>query len=144
MCFGVAMMLNVFAGVAPLQAQLWPPLILLAPGLVLTVLGLGIAVWARVHLGKYWSATIGSKAEHRLIETGPYARLRHPIYSGVSIAVLGSALADGTVHALVGATVLITALVAKARLEEAWLAKEFGAAYRSYCRRSWALLPFIY
>jgi len=144
MGFGIALMLNIFARVSFLQQQLWPSSMLFAPGLLLTVFGLGLAVWARVHLGKYWSAAIGSKVEHRLIESGPYARLRHPIYSGVSLAVIGTAIADGNVHSLLGAAILVTALVAKARIEETWLIQEFGGSYGDYRRRSWALLPFIY
>jgi protein-S-isoprenylcysteine O-methyltransferase Ste14 len=138
MVLGVALMINAFGRVSMLQIQLWPSHMLFAPGLVLLILGLAIAIWARIHLA------VGSKAEHRLIESGPYARIRHPIYTGVALAVFGSAIADGNVHALLGATILIVALVTKSRREEAWLAREFGDAYDAYRTRSWALVPFIY
>lgn len=144
MGFGAALMLDVFSRIPPLQLHLWPAYELFAPGFLLTAFGIGIALWARVHLGRFWSADIGSKSEHKLIETGPYARLRHPIYFGVSLAVLGTALIDGTLHALCGAVILVAALVAKARLEETWLVREFGGTYWDYRRRSWALIPFIY
>jgi len=144
MLVGAALMINVFSRTSLLQIRLWPSRLLFAPGLVLLVLGLAIAVWARIHLGKYWSAAVGSKAEHRLIQSGPYARLRHPIYTGIIMAVFGSAIADGNVHALLGAAILIAALVAKSRREEVWLAQEFGDAYGSYRARSWALVPFVY
>ena len=54
--------------------------------------GIGLALWARVHLGQYWSARITLKEDHQLIRTGPYARLRHPIYTGLDLAAIGSAV----------------------------------------------------
>ena len=144
MICGVALMVNGFGAVRFLHLQLWPGITLFPLGFVLTTLGLAIAIWARIHLGRYWSAAVGSKAEHRLIESGPYARLRHPIYSGIALAVLGSAIADGAVHAMLGAAILVAAMVAKSRSEEEWLSQEFGPAYGAYRARSWALVPFIY
>src|SRR5204863_9324652 len=61
-------------------------------GVVLTWIGIAIALWARYHLGQYWSARITLKEDHKLIRTGPYARLRHPIYTGLDLAAVGSAL----------------------------------------------------
>jgi protein-S-isoprenylcysteine O-methyltransferase Ste14 len=58
-------------------------------------IGLGFAVWARVHLGKYWSGNVTIKVEHKLIRTGPYRWVRNPIYTGIIIAVIGSTIADG-------------------------------------------------
>jgi protein-S-isoprenylcysteine O-methyltransferase Ste14 len=144
MICGAALMLNVFGQIRLLQLQVWPGYALFPLGFVLTVIGLAIAIWARIHLGRYWSAAVGSKAEHRLIESGPYARLRHPIYTGATLAVLGSAIADGNVHAIFGAAILVVALIAKSRREEEWLAQEFGPAYGAYRARSWALVPFVY
>lgn len=141
---GLLLMLNVFGAVWPLELRLWPSRYAFAPGFLLTACGLGIAIWARVHLGRYWSATVGSKANHRLVESGPYAQLRHPIYTGIALGVLGTGIADGTLHTVSGALLLVLGMVAKARREEAWLGQEFGASYDAYRRRSWALLPFVY
>ena len=62
-------------------------------GVALTWIGIGIALWARWHLGQYWSARVTLKEDHKLIRTGPYAHLRHPIYSGIDLAAVGGALA---------------------------------------------------
>ena len=82
----------------------WKPLFLRIPalgtpsplaagiGLVFTVAGLCFAVWARMHLGKYWSGRITLKENHRVIQTGPYAWVRHPIYSGLILALFGTAI----------------------------------------------------
>jgi protein-S-isoprenylcysteine O-methyltransferase Ste14 len=61
-------------------------------GSILTWVGIGLAIWARYHLAEYWSARITIKEDHELIRTGPYARLRHPIYSGIILATTGSAV----------------------------------------------------
>jgi protein-S-isoprenylcysteine O-methyltransferase Ste14 len=66
---------------------------LAATGVALTWAGIALALWARWHLGQYWSARVTIKEDHKLIRTGPYARLRNPIYSGLDLAVIGSALA---------------------------------------------------
>jgi protein-S-isoprenylcysteine O-methyltransferase Ste14 len=144
MWLGAALMLGTFQRVESLRTRLWSSADFPVLALVLTALGLGFAVWARIHIGRYWSGAVGSKAEHRLIQSGPYARLRHPIYTGISLALLGSVIAEGTVHALLGAAILIAALAAKSRREEAWLTQEFGDAYSVYRSRSWALVPFLY
>jgi len=142
---GVGLMTGTIGRSWPLSARLSDPSLQgAAIGFALTVLGLALAVWARLHLGRYWSAAVGSKAEHRLIETGPYARIRHPIYSGIGLAVLGSAFADGILRAWLGALLVIGALILKSRREEAWLTQEFGSAYADYRRRAWALVPLIY
>ena len=78
---------------------LWPPNArTLAAGIFLIATGLGIAVWARHHLGKYWSGRITLKVDHRLIQSGPYAWVRHPIYSGLLLALLGTAITVGTLQ----------------------------------------------
>jgi len=110
---------------------------------VLEALGFAFCWWARIHLGRLWSASITRKADHRVIDAGPYAIVRHPIYTGVLLAVLATAAAKGTVFG-VGATLLIVlGLWMKARFEERWLSQELGAdAYADYRRRVPMLLPF--
>jgi protein-S-isoprenylcysteine O-methyltransferase Ste14 len=106
-------------------------------------IGFLFAWWARVHLGSLWSGTITKKADHRVIESGPYAIVRHPIYTGILLAVLATALVKGTVLALVGAAVITLGLWMKAKLEEGWLRQELGPdAYDAYRRRVPMLVPF--
>ena len=70
--------------------------------MLLTWLGIGLAIWARYHLAEYWSARVTIKEDHQLIRTGPYARLRHPIYSGLILATIGSALVIGKWRCVLG------------------------------------------
>lgn len=109
------------------------------------VLALGFAFcwWARVHLGRLWSGRITRKADHRVVDTGPYALVRHPIYTGILVAVLGTVVAKGTVLGVAGAVLLTVGLWMKARLEEEWLRSELGVdAYDSYRKRVPMLVPF--
>jgi protein-S-isoprenylcysteine O-methyltransferase Ste14 len=111
--------------------------------LILLALGLGVAVWARRHLSTYWSGTITIKSEHRLIRTGPYARVRHPIYSGFIVGMVGTALALGELRGFLAVLILIIAYCRKIQIEEAWLLQRFGEEYRRYQRAVKALLPFV-
>lgn len=110
-------------------------------GAILTALGVGLAAWARYVLGKNWSAAVTLKEGHELIRSGPYARIRHPIYSGIILGLLGTALAIGEWRALVGAAVMWTSYFFKARREEALLSGEFGAAFRDHLGRTGMFLP---
>jgi protein-S-isoprenylcysteine O-methyltransferase Ste14 len=105
------------------------------------VAGLGISVWARRHIGQYWSARVTLKEGHRLIQTGPYARVRHPIYSGIFLALIGTALFVGEWRALVGAGIFLVGHGLKARREEALIASQFGSEYEEYRRRTGSLVP---
>jgi len=107
----------------------------------LVAAGVGLSFWARYHLGQYWSSSVSLKEDHRIIETGPYAYLRHPIYSGIIVAVLGSVLMSGTYRALVGFLVIVTALCIKASREEQLLSGELGSAYTEYRRNTGFLVP---
>jgi protein-S-isoprenylcysteine O-methyltransferase Ste14 len=109
----------------------------------LMVLGFAFSAWGRVHLGPLWSASITKKADHRIIETGPYAIVRHPIYTGILLAVFATAAAKGTVLGLVGALLITIGIWMKARSEETWLREELGAeAYDAYRRKVSMLIPF--
>ncbi len=110
-------------------------------GLVLVVTGLGISVWARRHIGQFWSGRVMLKEGHQLIQSGPYARVRHPIYSGIFLAMLGTALFVGEWRALLGAAIFFVAHWLKAKREEALLAGKFGEAYEEYRRRTGSLVP---
>jgi protein-S-isoprenylcysteine O-methyltransferase Ste14 len=108
---------------------LWPQsAFTLAIGLCLTVCGLSIAVWARHHLGKYWSDRITLKADHRVIQNGSYAFVLHPIYSGILLALLGTVISFGTVQSCIGLAIIFVSFVRKPTLEEQWLCAHLGAA----------------
>lgn len=107
----------------------------------LTWAGIALAIWARWHLGQYWSGRITIKEDHKLIRTGPYARLRHPIYSGLDLAAIGSALAIGRWRCVVGVYVIIGGFWIKAKREEAMLGRKFGADFEEHRRQTGFLLP---
>lgn len=109
----------------------------------LTAIGLLFAVWARRFLGRNWSATVTIKEGHELVTGGPYALVRHPIYSGLLLAFAGSALAIGEWRALLALALAALALWRKMRLEERWMRQRFGEAYEAYARRVPALVPFV-
>ncbi|HEY7116130.1 MAG TPA: isoprenylcysteine carboxylmethyltransferase family protein [Tepidisphaeraceae bacterium] len=113
-------------------------------GVAMTLAGHSLAVWARVHLGRYWSGMITLKEDHELIRTGPYRWARHPIYSGFLLAVLGSAIAAGTGDAFIGFGLILIALLIKMRREEALMTREFGEQYQRFRREVAALVPFVY
>jgi protein-S-isoprenylcysteine O-methyltransferase Ste14 len=118
------------------RAQMWV-LFLLMLG------GLGLCWYARIHLGRLWSGTITAKADHRLIDTGPYAIVRHPIYTGLIMAFLATMLAKGTLSSVAGTVLVTFSFYIKANLEEKWLRNELGTGiYDSYRRRVPMLLPF--
>ena len=118
--------------------------IVTATGLTLNAMGLALAIWARRCLGRYWSGEIAIKVEHRLIRSGPYRILRHPIYTALLSLNLGTAIVSGELHALIGWVLVLLAYLRKIRLEEANLMKAFGAEYSDYRADSWALLPGVF
>lgn len=104
--------------------------------------GLLFTWWARIHLGRLWSSSVGRKADHRVIDTGPYAIVRHPIYSGITLASFATAAMRGTALSWVGAGVMTLGWYVKARMEEEFLREELGAdAYGSYAQRVPMLIP---
>lgn len=109
--------------------------------LIMAIAGLGFSVWARVHLGKFWSSRVTLKEGHQLIQSGPYARVRHPIYSGIALAMVGTALFVGEWRVLVGAGIFIVGHWLKSRREEALLTSQFGPEYDAYRNRTGSLLP---
>jgi protein-S-isoprenylcysteine O-methyltransferase Ste14 len=104
--------------------------------------GLGLCWWARLHLGRLWSGAVTRKADHHVVDTGPYAIVRHPIYSGLILASLATAILRGTILCLAGAGLVALGFWIKARQEERFLREELGAeAYDSYRRRTPMLIP---
>jgi len=111
---------------------------------LLTLAGLLFTWWARFHLGRLWSGTITRKEGHRVIDTGPYALVRHPIYTGLIFALFTTAIAQATFTGLAGAVLIAFGLWVKARIEERFLTAELGAdAYGAYRRRVPMLVPGI-
>jgi serine phosphatase RsbU (regulator of sigma subunit)/protein-S-isoprenylcysteine O-methyltransferase Ste14 len=113
-----------------------------ALGDLLTFGGLLFAVYARVNLGRYWSGAVTIKEGHRLIRSGPYRWVRHPIYTGMIFAALGSAITSSTGDGIIGLVLILGSLIIKSRREEAVLTAEFGDEYRRYMREVSALVPY--
>lgn len=111
-------------------------------GLALFVLGLAFAVWARLYIGRNWGTPMSRKDEPELVTTGPYRWVRHPIYTGLILAMLGTALAT-TLYGLIAVAVLGGFFVYSATREEAYLASEFPSAYPAYKHSTKMLIPFI-
>lgn len=121
----------------------WLPFRAVWPTVGAIALGFIFAWWARIWLGALWSGQVTKKADHRVVDTGPYRIVRHPIYTGILLAVYATAALKGTVLGIAGAAIITLGLWMKARLEEGWLRQELGAdAYDSYRRRVPMLLPF--
>jgi protein-S-isoprenylcysteine O-methyltransferase Ste14 len=104
--------------------------------------GFAFAWWGRLHLGRLWSSAVTRKADHRVIDTGPYGIVRHPIYTGILLACLLSAIAVGAWTSIVGFVLMTAGFWLKARIEEAVLSRELGAEYAAYRSRVPMLLPF--
>jgi protein-S-isoprenylcysteine O-methyltransferase Ste14 len=112
-------------------------------GVALVAFGLLFTVWARVVLGGNWSGSVTLKQHHEIVRTGPYRWIRHPIYTGLVLAFIGSAVARGEWRGVLAVAIVIAALWRKWRLEERWLMESFGTAYADYRKTTWALIPFI-
>jgi protein-S-isoprenylcysteine O-methyltransferase Ste14 len=109
----------------------------------LAAAGFAFCWWARIHLGRLWSSNVARKEGHRVIDSGPYGLVRHPIYTGIILASLATLLLRGTALALAGFVLTVLAWYLKARLEENFLRAELGAAdYDAYAARVPMLVPF--
>lgn len=112
-------------------------------GVLLMLLGFGFAVWARFVLGRNWSGMVTVKEDHTLITRGPYGWVRHPIYTGILLALLGTAFTLGTILNLVEVPAVGFALWLKLRTEEKFMLETFGEQYTAYGRRVKALIPHV-
>ena len=110
-------------------------------GAPLVLAGLLLALWARLHLADNWSGTVTLKQDHVLIRTGPYRYVRHPIYTGMLLAVAGTACALGQLRGLIALLLTFGAFWFKSRLEERYMIERFADAYRRYQREVKALIP---
>jgi len=110
-------------------------------GVVCIWAGIGLAVWARYHLAEYWSARVTIKEDHKLIRTGPYTHLRHPIYSGLVLATIGTALVIDRWRCVIGFCLVLAGYCLKARKEEAMLHQQFGEAFQEHRKHTGFLIP---
>lgn len=110
-------------------------------GLILTVIGIGLAIWARFSLGSNWSGTVTLKEDHELIRAGLYSRIRHPIYTGMLLGSIGSGMIDGEVRDLLGFLILFFSFFIKAKREESFLFQEFGTNFTEHQRHTGMFLP---
>jgi protein-S-isoprenylcysteine O-methyltransferase Ste14 len=144
---------------AVLAALLWHPLVLpdvlkvrLVPdepwagaaSVAVTALGVAFILWARATLGRNWSGTVTVKEDHELITRGPYAIVRHPIYTGALLGIAGTMLAVGTLRGFLGILPLAFSFRMKSLIEERFMTDQFGGAYEAYKSRVKALVPFVW
>jgi protein-S-isoprenylcysteine O-methyltransferase Ste14 len=113
-------------------------------GLAITIIGLGFAVWARFAIGRNWGGLITVQQDHKLMRTGPYGIVRHPIYSGFMLATLGTAIIVGEIGGLVSVALIVISWGYKARLEESFMVEQFGAEYEDYQCDVKALIPGVW
>jgi protein-S-isoprenylcysteine O-methyltransferase Ste14 len=110
-------------------------------GLAVTIGGCAFAIWARLTLGRNWSSEATVKAGHELVTTGPYAFARHPIYTGLVAAAVGTAIAIGEVRSILGLVLIVLAFMVKMSQEENLMMQTFPEAYPLYRQRVKALIP---
>lgn len=110
-------------------------------GALVTLLGVLFAIWARFTIGKEWSSDVQIKQGHQLIRNGPYAHIRHPIYTGILLALCGTAVAIGEYRAILGLVLFLVGFIRKAKKEERFLAGEFGPAFEEHRRHTGFFLP---
>jgi protein-S-isoprenylcysteine O-methyltransferase Ste14 len=113
-------------------------------GLGLTIAGCLFAIWARLILGSNWSGRATIKSGHELITSGPYKLARHPIYSGLIVAVVGTALAGGEWRGILAVVLILLALFVKIGQEERLMVQAFPQEYSAYRQRVKALIPGVF
>lgn len=116
--------------------------ILQVVGVILFVSGLGLAVWARINLGRNWGMPMSERAEPELVTSGPYSFVRHPIYSGILLGLLGTALATN-LYWLIVLTCLGAYFTYSATIEERLMTTSFPGEYASYKAHTKMLIPFV-
>ena len=128
-----------------LYHQLWPTgLLPFWLGAAITIAGLLFAVWARQYLGRNWSSSVTIKQGHELITTGPYAVVRHPIYTGILTGFLGVAIAMSQVRGFIVPALFFLAFWLKLRREEQFMRSQFGDVYTTYAHHTSALVPYLF
>jgi protein-S-isoprenylcysteine O-methyltransferase Ste14 len=145
MAAGLFLLFYPSSGMGVLGARMFPEQAWIDwASLVIVIAGCSFALWARVWLGSNWSAAPAVKQDHKLIRSGPYAVVRHPVYAGFLLAALGTVLAVGEVRGLVGFGLLFFEWLRKARAEEKFMEEQFGNDYAFYRREVKQLIPFLF
>jgi protein-S-isoprenylcysteine O-methyltransferase Ste14 len=144
LAIGVYLLAAPHVPIAPLDDRfaplaLWPVRL----GAALTLAGVAFAIWARMWIAGNWSSDVTLKRDHELIVDGPYALVRHPIYTGILLALIGTALAVGEWRAALAVVLAGAAFWRKLTIEEAVMRRQFGEAYARYAARVPALIPFV-
>jgi protein-S-isoprenylcysteine O-methyltransferase Ste14 len=109
--------------------------------MLVAIAGVAFAIWARRHLGSNWSARVSIRKDHELIRTGPYRRIRHPIYTGMILAAFGTAGVIGEVRVVLAVVITIAAFYVKAGREERLLTREFGGRFAEHRRLTGMFVP---
>ena len=112
-------------------------------GLVLAFLGILFAFWARIILGTYWSGVASLKKVQILIKNGPYNLVRHPIYSGLSFAVIGSTITENALIGLIAVLLILLFSYFRIKTEERQMKVVFGKEYEVYSKRVKAFIPWL-
>jgi protein-S-isoprenylcysteine O-methyltransferase Ste14 len=140
--FGILISKPVTLG--PLSWRFLPDNVALSiTGAIILFGGFGLAIWARIHLGQYWSGWVSIKKNHKLIQSGPYRAVRHPIYTGILTAFLGTALIIGEIRVWLAIDLVLTGFLLKIRREEGFLLKEFGLTFLRYKKKVKMLIPLV-
>ncbi len=113
-------------------------------GALVSISGVSFAIWARKTLGENWSATITLKKEHELIQSGPYKIVRHPIYTGFELMILGPAIISGELKGFIALGIVFVSHVFKIMKEEKLMRQQFPNQYVEYSKRVKRLVPFIF
>ena len=140
-----AILISIFPQKFPrLQYLLWPEnLLTFYTGAAVMLAGLAFAVWARIHLGRNWSASVAIKEDHGLIRSGPYGLVRHPIYTGILGGILGGVIAGGTISLVIVLFLFSLCFWIKSRFEETFMVQTFDNQYIQYRKEVPALVPFL-
>jgi protein-S-isoprenylcysteine O-methyltransferase len=142
---GVLMIFAKQSGIPWLDRQLFPvsvPVVL--AGFLVVLMGVAFSIRARLILGSNWSNRVTVKENHTLVRTGPYRIVRHPIYSGILVGMLGSAVQRGGIRCFAGVLICGLSFWLKTRAEERFMVQSFGKEYLQYCHTVKALVPFIF
>jgi protein-S-isoprenylcysteine O-methyltransferase Ste14 len=132
-------------GVPWLDRQLFSVTVPVAlAGLLAVLTSVVFSVWGRLMLGGNWSNSVTVKENHTLVRRGPYGIVRHPIYSGILLGMLGSALQRGEIRGFVGVLICGLSYWLKTRAEERFMEQRFGEEYLQYSHKVKALVPFIF
>ncbi len=132
----------------PLPGLTWrflpASIVWIVAGLVIQGLGTALALWARRELGREWSSEVRVIVDHRLVCSGPYQLVRHPIYTAMLVIFIGLAIQPGQLHGLAALPLFLFRYWRKIPAEEKLLHETFGAEYETYRRRTWALIPYLF